>query len=337
MVALTAGMLTACGGDPSEGPVVLVIEDPSFPDAREVVTPGVLGLETGLDGAPLRLRVMGTDDVDVAAIVADPAVVAVVIAPFTRAPAEVVEGFGDAGIASVSLSDLDPGGATLPFVAPLDAHANAVRVHVGDGTLCAAGASTSWGRTFVDALTPDAELQGRPVAIATEAGERDCDVLVWAGDAREAATLGGLLPKAAPGTSLIVGSAARTPGFAADTPLGVSAAGTCACVDLSTSADPEAQAFLHAYASAHGLDAGPFAVEGYDAGRLLAIASTRAPTREAIAAALAGIGRHEGLAGSYAWDSQGDLRSPRVRMYERVGLRWLELSPTRVAPEATRE
>jgi hypothetical protein len=274
--------------------------------------------------------------VDVATIAADPAVVAVVIAPFTRVPAEVVSGLGDTGIASISLSDLDPGGVTLSFVASLEAQANAVE-GLGEGTLCAAGASTSWGRAFVDALTPDAELGGIPAAIATEAGEQGCDVLVWAGDAREAAVLGGLLPRTAPGTSLILGGAARTPGFAADTPLDVSATGTCACVDLSTSADPDGQAFVHAYASAHGQDAGPFAAEGYDAGRLLATVSRRAPTREAITAALARTDRYEGLAGPYAWDPQGDLQSPQVRMYERVGLRWLELSPARVAPETTRE
>jgi hypothetical protein len=341
-VAVLAAALSACGAGSSSAPVVLVIQDAGMPDARDLVTPGVLGVELGLEGAGLGIRVVDANDLDVAAEVSDGQVVVAVIAPFTRPRDEDVEELGDEGVAVVSLSDLVEPAATSgttvrALVAPVTRQADTVRAAAPPGAICAAGERSPWSEAFTDALRPVTDLSGPPAAAAAAAAENACATVVWTGAAEDAATFAALLRRTVPDATLILGSPARTSRFAAEPPLWLTPLAECACVDLSTSAEPEEQAFLHAYASANGLDPGPFAAEGYDAGRLIASAARGGTTRQAIAAELAGRARYAGLAGTYVWGSDGDLRDPPVRMYERVGLRWLERPPSRVAPEATRE
>jgi hypothetical protein len=264
---------------------------------------------------------VGPDDAEA---LPDPAVVAVVIAPFTAPSVDLTTRIEEEGLGVASLSDLVSPSTGRPFVAAVSAQAEAARALAPSGILCVAGGATVWSRMFVTALAPDHEIEGGPAAVAAEVGERDCAALIWVGEASAAAAVGALLPRGAPDTPLILGAPARTPGFAADAPLHVAAAGLCPCVDLSTNAEPAAQAFVHAYAASHGLDAGIFAAEGYDVGRLLGAADPQARTRGSLAAVLGSTVRYDGLAGPYVWTAEGDLESPAVRMYERVGLRWLE-------------
>jgi len=315
--------------------VVLVIQDPSVPDARNIVTPAVLGVELGLEGSGLRTRVVGPDVLGAGRGSVDEDVVAAVIAPFTDPSDGTLTTLGDALVPIVSLSDLTEGSPSeappmRALVPPVDVSADAARP-----AGCAAGDGSAWSEEFLDALAPVARLPGGPAEVAAAAADRGCEGVVWSGDASGGAALAGFLSDTAPQVILTVAAPGRTPGSADEIPLGVAVSGLCPCVDLTTSTAPAAQRFLHRYQAANGLEAGPFAVEGFDAGRLLADLASASATREALADALATIDRFEGLAGTYAWDEDGDLVDPIVRMYERVGFRWLARPPGRVASETT--
>jgi ABC-type branched-subunit amino acid transport system substrate-binding protein len=160
--------------------------------------------------------------------------------------------------------------------------------------------------------------------------------VIWTGSARGAADLAAVLPRVASEAMLVLDDRARTPGFAETSPAVGEPYGLCPCVDLGTTSDPAAQGFLHEYQAATGLDPGPFAAEGFDAGRLLASAAVAGSGRDQIAAALAATQRAEGLMGPYVWDVSGHLQDPVVRMFQRAGVRWLERPASRVARRPSR-
>jgi len=311
--------------------VVLVIQDASEADARDVVTPGVLGLELGLQGSGLGIRIVEADDLDPAEQVSDDLVVAAVIAPFTHVPGGSESELREGGIPVISLSELTGGGAghapLRAFVSPLAQQADAA----GALITCVAGDGSTWSEAFIDHLPPMPVFRGGPAAVAVGVADEGCRGVAWTGGATAGAALAGFLARTSPNTMYVVTSRARTGGFAETVDVALAPRGLCPCVDLTTSVDPVAQRFVHAYQSANGLDAGPFAVEGFDAGRLLVAAGGAQPRRVSIAEGLAETSRYGGLGGPYAWDDQGGLVDPSVRMYERVGLRWVELSSTRFA------
>lgn len=336
LAVLALGVVPGCGGATSTHPVVLVIQDSTVPDARNIVTPGVLGLELGLEGSGLGTRVVEVAALDAEREAADEDVVAAVVAPYGDPADDAIATLRDARVPIVSMSDLTEGdpseGTPVRAVVPhVDVTAGAVRPAAD----CAAGDGSVWSEEFVAALAPIVRLPGRPAEVASAAADRGCEGVVWSGGAPGGVELAALLGRTAPHVRLTVAPAARTEGFADQVPLGLTPLGFCPCVDLTTSTASAAQRFLHRYQAANGLGAGPFAVEGFDAGRLLADLASASATREALADALATIDRFEGLAGTYAWDEEGDLVDPIVRMYERVGFRWLARPPGRVAPETT--
>ena len=131
VVALLATVAPACtrAGDPNASltpspvPVkVAVLQDLSLDEASQLVTPTFLGVQLALDRAaaeddlPVVPEVVGfntdgdpTRAVDlIGDVIADPSYVAVVVAPFLVEPAAVGARLQAAGLATLSLSGLDP-------------------------------------------------------------------------------------------------------------------------------------------------------------------------------------------------------------------------------------
>ncbi|HEX5951373.1 MAG TPA: hypothetical protein VFZ96_10240, partial [Actinomycetota bacterium] len=105
------------------------------------------------------------------------------------------------------------------------------------------------------------------------------------------------------------------------------------CVDVSTSFDLAAQRFIQDYQSEFGLPPGPYAVEAWDAARILVGAFREgATTRKAVGVALSALRTFDGLARAYRFGPDGDLQEGRrsVRLSRVEGGRWLELPAHRV-------
>ncbi len=363
LVLLVAVVATACRPEAApEATVarVVVFQDGSSPDARAIVSPGVLGLQAGLGGI-LGMEVLEVGGSAPAAITAeatasasDPSVVAAVIAPFTAMPDEAVDALRSGGVSVLSLSSFTPvprgrGAPWRSFVAsiPTDAGALAARADAlrRPGTaLCVGGTDDgAWSASLAAALarrtprlpppgpTPRAVvLRGSPSEVAAAIGRaRECGVLVWVGTADGAVALRRALDTASHGPILFLADRARTPGFlqaAGPIAAGARLVGACACADVSTAGDPAADRFLHDYQAATGLDPGPFAAEGWDIGRFVArIVGIRGPSRAEVAAAVEASSRAPGVGGAYTWNRSGALTDPRVRSYRSVGWRWLSL------------
>jgi hypothetical protein len=326
-VVCAAVVATACRPQPAvegSGPRVVVFQDGSWPDARDVVSPGVLGVQVGLAGA-LSLEVVETGSsgaagsAQVEAAAADPSVVAAVVAPLTELAEGTVAALRAAGIPVLSLSSSIPaprgtGAPWRSFVPTVRQEASALArlaapSRVGASVCVAGGQEGAWSaslatatvrrsaaRTGVAART--AALSGAPAEVATAALRRGCGELIWTGSAGDAATLWGTLAAAPDPPALLV----------ADT----------------TSRDPRAQRFLHDFQAATGLDPGPFAAEGWDVGRALAwIVRQGSASRAAVSAGLEARSRIGGVGGPYAWTRSGALVRPGPHGYRAVGWRWV--------------
>jgi hypothetical protein len=306
----------ACGAvrdTPEPGPRLVVFQDGSLPDAREVVSPGVLGIRAALEGGELKIAVADTGGDPSLAIdlaretAADDGVVAAAVAPFTSLPPEAYSALLAADLAVLSLSQYDPRPAPqVPwraFVGSTEAQATAAAAWLLDrgARPCLPRDDPPWSQV----------LPG--------IGDDGCDATVWTGPATE-------VPSVPPDTVLFLGDRARTQAFLQawwpDRPRTVA---VCGCADLTTSAEPRAQRFAHIYQATTGLDPGPYAAEGYDLGRFLA---AQPPSRASIAAAVEGLEAYRGAAGHYAWGRGGVLKEPSVRIYLATALRWREVHGT---------
>ena len=363
ILALAFVVVTAsCGGGAAQdepgapGPRVAVFQDGTFPDARSLVSPAVLGVQLALGQADLAQGVSimvvetGPDGERATAaagmVAADPTVVGAVVAPFTRMPADATAALLAAGLPVLSLSELaeapahDAGAPWRRLVPPLAIQAGAL-ADVADslrhnGPACLAGEGTGWSEGLRAEVArripgPPSILVGGPAdragAVAAASG---CRVAVWTGSAQGASAFRAGIGRT-DGVRLVLADSARTAGFLeAGGPRLAGIDGACSCVDLSTSAEQDAQRFLHDYQAATGLDAGPFAAEGFDAGSLLASALRRAGGPGAgVGAAIASLAGAEGLGGPYRWDPQGDLAPPSVRIYRATGYRWIAIATAR--------
>jgi hypothetical protein len=328
MLASTA---VACNDPPGGDAVVIVIQDGSVVDARDVVTPGVLGVELGLAGSPLSIRVVELRDLDVDALISDQRVVAAVVAPFTRLPEASVSALRGGGIATLSMSEVTSAGeGDVPyraFTTPVREQAELGSTLTG----CAAGDDTTWSKEVLAEVRSVRILRGSLASVAHEVVEAGCRGLLWTGAADGGVVLAELLARTSPTPGLVVTSLARTPRFATTVDIALTPVGLCPCADATTSVEPVVQRFVHGYQRAHGLDPGPFAVEGFDIGRSLAAASEHGSGRDAMAGSLASMQVFEGTMATYVWSTDGDLLVPSLRTYQRAGLRWREVSSGRVA------
>lgn len=152
-----------------------------------------------------------------------------------------------------------------------------------------------------------------------------CGVVVWSGDGLGAAAVAVGLDA---DVRLIGGPSLRDHDFIEDA--GASAEGAlsvCSCADVSNSLDLAARRFIQTFQSENGTAPGPYALEAWDAARMIIGGIEAAePSRGELASWFSGVTRFDGLAGSYSW-TDGELESPStfIRTYEVVGGRWVLL------------
>jgi branched-chain amino acid transport system substrate-binding protein len=157
-----------------------------------------------------------------------------------------------------------------------------------------------------------------------------CGVVAWLGGPQGAAAARrALMAAGLRGVAFTAGPAVKDPTFLEEA--GQAGEGTvvaCGCADLTLSTAPSARRFIHDYAESFGTAPGPHAVEGYDAGSLLARAlAAGGLTRDGAARGLAGIARLDGLAVRYRFGPDGELVDPlaHVVLYRDDGGRWVAI------------
>jgi hypothetical protein len=99
----------------------------------------------------------------------------------------------------------------------------------------------------------------------------------------------------------------------------------CACVDVSVSTELTSQRFVHDLQAESGAPPGPFAVEAYDAGRLLIGLLEGGASRERSATGMEDLTRFGGLVETYRFGTDG-TRAPEslsVGLWRAAGSRWL--------------
>jgi branched-chain amino acid transport system substrate-binding protein len=287
-----------------------------------------------------------------AEIVSTPEVVAVIGAPGLIGQAELGDALAAAGIPWLSLSGVDARlgergwigwrrlvadqvtqGETLGGVVATLRRSDHGVCMMGDGTSLSDALLRSAARTIGDPVVlsgtvteaqPDVAAAGQAVARAR------CGVVLWGGGGSAGAALRRQLVEEGPQeVAFVGGDAIRDRSFLeAVGPAGEGTLATCPCVDVSTSIDLAAQRFIQDYQSEFGLPPGAYAVEAWDAARILVAAFREgARTREDIRAALGTLTTFDGLARTYRFGADGDLvegpRSIRLSLVE--GGRWLEL------------
>ncbi len=361
-LALACSLLSCTGSPPPSHAIptrkVAFFQDLSIDDPLELVSPSFRALQLALvedgSGAPVVLRAEPFDTRGDAAVAlrfarrvaADAAYVAVVVAPFWGEPAEVAAVFARAGLPVLSLSPVDPvppsGAVWRRLVAGQDVQAATLAAALDADT--AQGGSACLGddgspyasglRAMVDASL-ETTIAARFVAPPHDQGSlgqavssiraAHCRVVGWTGfpdgarSLRDALSSGGLVDIPIAGADAMKVRSYLTQAAGAEGTIV-----TCPCADVTTSADPGAQRFVHDYQAATGLEPGPYAAEGWDAaGILLGLIEGGARTRGAVGAGLARIHDAPGVAGGYRFGSDGSVDGSRVPTYRARGLRWV--------------
>jgi hypothetical protein len=355
-VLLVAAALGGCGSSssPDEGPRIAFLFDGSSGDADEVTGPALAGLRFAALGTgrpetvqPLNVGLGVEETAEMLdEVAADPAVVAAVVAPWTSPPEGSVERLGEARVPVVSLSwawGPPPDGVWRSLALDRTREAELL---LGAGTTtagsprCLAGdtnpTSTGLvGNVLVEASRRGAELrpagvvdQERPGTAAAVAGRLaglGCEAILWTGGAEALE----LLLDADPDLLTVVGtSRLKTEG-------GISVGVThparrllavCGCADVTLSLDPALQRFIHDFQTESGGAPGPFAVEAYDAGRLL-LDLAGSGGRSAVAEQLGRLREVRGLLGTYELEPDGALRAAPTPpgTWRASGSRWLPL------------
>jgi ABC-type branched-subunit amino acid transport system substrate-binding protein len=101
--------------------------------------------------------------------------------------------------------------------------------------------------------------------------------------------------------------------------------------------DPVLQRFIHDLQAESGSPPGPFAVEAYDVGGLLASIVADIPgddLRAGVVAALDDTADVDGIAGGYAFEPDGsrDPRTMAAGVWRAAGSRWLPVERSTVPP-----
>jgi hypothetical protein len=211
------------------------------------------------------------------------------------------------------------------------------------GPLCLAGDDHVTSRALLATAQELGEAAGEPELMMTgfASSERDataalvasrirdarCPVLVWIGGATDGESVLSSIPDP---PSVVGTSRMKTDEGLEVASSGISVRTVCACADVSLSTEPTAQRFVHDLQAESGAPPGPFAVEAYDAGRLLiGLLEDENGTREELAGALDDLTGFRGLVGAYAFDSTGS-RAPAwvgVGVWHAAGSRWLAEPP----------
>jgi branched-chain amino acid transport system substrate-binding protein len=320
------------------------IQDLSQDGSPERTQPALQAIELAFAAAspdtPVDVVTFDTDGDAAAAvgvareIAGDPRYVAAFAAPGLGDQAEVVAVLGPAGVPLLSLSargtvEASQAGKWLRFVAPLDAQARALAdavstLRASRRGVCLVSAppdGTTYAREVRRLLPEEADVVDiDDLAVAA------CGVAVWTGGPEGGAELASTV-----GADPVVvgGPGLREPRFL--DLAGSASDGTtsfCSCADVSTSLALEAQRFIQDYQSEFGSAPGPYAVEAWDAARLLIrVLAAGAVVREDVVAGLATATVVQGLAGPYVF-RDGELDDPEsaVRRYVLEGGRWVEVA-----------
>jgi len=342
------------------GPTIAFLFDGSSSDADLVTSLALAGLELaaheagGFEIEPVNV---GLDLEEVTASLRDlgedRGVVAAVVAPWTAPPSGAIDLLAAEGVPVVTLSwawgpPSEGDGLWLSAVAPRAREAvillSAANVAPEGAPLCLAGDDHVTSRALLATATPLGEAAGDPEvltvgiaesgraatadAVAARIRDSGCPVLVWVGGAEAA----GSVLSSVPGLTTVV----ATSRMKTDEGLGLATSKTaiftvCACADVSLSTEPRSQRFVHDFQTESGAPPGAFAVEAYDAGRLLrGLLGGDGSTRERIAAALDDLTGFPGLEESYGFEPDGS-RAPesfREGVWRAAGSRWLPEAPT---------
>jgi hypothetical protein len=347
----------ACTQDVSRSaatrPTIAFLFDGSPSDAELVTSPALAGLELAAAEAgdveiePVDVG-LSLDDVTASLqdLGEDRGVVAAVIAPWTAPPDGAIELRAAAEVPGVTLSwawgpPREGSGLWLSFVA--DRAREAVILLSGadvapDGVApCLAGDDHVTSRALSSTAEQLGEAAGDPgiqaagfvqpgvataSAVAARIEDSVCPDLIWIGGADVAASV----LSSVPDQPLIVG----TSRMKTDDGLELASPETqvftvCACVDVSVSTQQTSQRFVHDLQAESGAPPGPFAVEAYDAGRLLIGLLEGGATREHAATGLEDLTRFSGLAETYRFGSDG-TRAPEslsTGIWRAAGSRWL--------------
>jgi branched-chain amino acid transport system substrate-binding protein len=100
----------------------------------------------------------------------------------------------------------------------------------------------------------------------------------------------------------------------------------CACANVSTSTELAARRFIQDYQSEHGVAPGAYAVEGWDAARVILRAVGEAGiSRDRVLRSLDALTVIEGLGGTRRVGVDGEPLEPRalLRLYRVEGGRWV--------------
>jgi len=362
-VLLVTAAFGGCASNPApdEGPRIAFLFDGSSGDADEVTGPALAGLRLAALGTgrpktiqPLNVGLGIEETAEMLdELAADPSVVAAVVAPWTSPPSGSVERLGEAGVPVVSLSwawGPPSDGVWRSLVVDrtreaellLDAgsaEAGSPRCLAGDTHPTSAGLAGNvlgeGDRRATDLRPAGVVDQERPATAATVAARLaglGCDAVMWTGGAEALE----LLLDADPDLLTVVGtSRLKTEG-------GISVGIThparrlitaCGCADVTLSLDPALQRFIHDFQTESGSAPGPFAVEAYDAGRLLLDLAGRLGDRSALAAELGRLKEVDGLLGTYELEPDGTLRATPTSpgTWRASGSRWLPLGAASVA------
>jgi len=345
---------------------IAVIEDLSVEDTIGRVTPAFQGVRLAISRAavaedlPIPVQLVAHDiepggstlEEIAQDVAADPAVVGAIVMPFTEEPDVIGRAFDQAGIPTLSLSTLgtalseqgwttwrravanqaEQAAALASFVGSLKSSSRGVCV-VGDRSVAANGITVRVARALGDlvGLESSTAADGTgAAALAQRISEAGCGVVVWGGYSTAAVQLRLALDVAGLSDVVLVGSDALKDDDYVDA-AGQAGEGTivsCPCADLNTSGSINAQRFVQDFQTKYGTPPRVYAAEGVDVGRMfLAALRSGARTREEVATYFGRLGEFDGLAGTYVFESNGELSgtSAAVRFYRDEGGRWVQL------------
>jgi substrate-binding family protein len=350
----------ACTEDTSPAgattPTIAFLFDGSTPDAALVTSPALAGLELAAHEAG-RIEIqpvnVGLDREEVTASLRslgdDRGVFATVVAPWTAPPPGAIELLGAEGVPVVTLSwawgpPTDGDGRWVSFVAGRGREAvitlsGAAGSVPEDAAACLAGDGHLTSRALLETAAQLGLAAGDPrflmagiassgraataEVVAARIRQAGCPVLVWVGGTPVAASVLSSIPNP---PSVVGTSRMKTDDALEIASSGVELFTVCACADVTLSTEPRWQRFVHDLQAESGAPPGPFAVEAYDAGRLLIESIERSDgTRQSLAFALNDLTRFAGLAGAYTFESDGS-RAPEpsvVGIWRAAGSRWL--------------
>jgi branched-chain amino acid transport system substrate-binding protein len=263
----------------------------------------------------------------------DPSYVAAIAAPGLPDQQPIADDGLD-GMPFLSLSDrgamLTEDRAWLRFVAPLRDVATSLALLAESHRpsrrgVCLAGTDETNPLARYTRRSLSSDVHVTSAKGAGDVTSARCGVVVWSGDGLGAANIAVGLDA---DVRLIGGPSLRDGDFIEDA--GASAEGAlsvCSCADVSNSLGLAARRFIQTFQSENGTAPGPYALEAWDAARLIIAGIDAAgPSRGELFSWFSGVTRFDGLAGSYNW-TDGELVSPRrfIRTYEVVGGRWVLL------------